>query len=207
MADEAAERTLRAAVDPSPDLQTACARFLDELVAWSHAFRAAHPDWPPAGHDSGTCMTPWAALVRARDDADALAFMKRFRDAAAATWSGSGAWRRGYWREQEAHHGPEHYDIFLYTLWRLDPEDEATVAQFLPAARMAINAEPDVEPWFDADAGVYRSLFLGADTVGPPAVNVPDHLRFASLALHAWEMTGEATFRDHAAQYAGRWAA
>ena len=45
---------------------------------------------------------------------------------------------------QEAHHGTEHFELFLGMLYRLDPDDAATTAQLLDAAEHIVNSVPGI---------------------------------------------------------------
>ena len=113
--------------------------------------------------------------------------------------AGSGAWRHGYWTDQEAHHGTEHFDVFLRALWRLDPDDAETARQFTDAAEHVGNWADGVPEWFDPETGLFRSMYLGTDAVwtGPGYdLNVPDHLRLVSMALLAHEMTDDFRYLD-----------
>ena len=69
----------------------------------------------------------------------------------------SGQWLDGYWRRQEAHHGPEHFDLFLRALWELDPKDAETVRQFDDAAEHIGNWKPGLPDWYDWERGVFVS--------------------------------------------------
>ena len=126
---------------------------------------------PPAGsRTSASLSTPrrWPLCEQQRD---------RIRDHFTAT----DQWRHGYWRMHEAHHGTEHFELFLGALHRLDPDDDGdTTSQLVDAAEHIGNWVADVPPWFDWETGLFRSTFLGTDgaKVEPGlTLNVPDHFR------------------------------
>ncbi|MBM4084012.1 MAG: hypothetical protein FJ272_04405, partial [Planctomycetes bacterium] len=194
----------------SASLEEACDRFLDDLGAWIARCLAELKDAPPTdGHDQGTFMLPWTLHIVARQNDEALEFMLRQRDRIRDHFVAKDKWRHGYWRMSEAHHGTEHFELFLGALWRLRPTDADTVAQFVDAAEHFGDWSDAVEPWFDWESGLYRSMYFGADGLRlEPGMdlNVPDHFRCVSIALHAHEMTGETRYLDLARGHAGRWA-
>ena len=194
-------------VEQSPSLKDARGRFLGEMCAWAERVISAHPSGiTPTGHDGCTFITPWAVYARASGDGRVADFMRKCRDNAKAHFEAAGKWLDGYWRRQEAHHGTEHFDIFLHALWQLSPDDAETVRQFEDAAEHIGNWKSGFPEWYDWRRGVFRSFHLGTEHVGEPSVNVPDHVRFLSLALGAFKMTGRTRYLDLARQYGGRWA-
>ena len=135
--------------------------------------------------------------------------MKDLRDKTRAHFVESGKWRHGYWRMQEAHHGTEHFELFLGTLWRLDPEDPETVAQFTDAAEHMGNWASEVTAWFDREKGLFRSFHFGTDGVKlepGTETNVPDHFRCLNICLLAHAMTGERRYVELSRRYGARWA-
>lgn len=198
------------AIENSPDVKAACGRFLDEIGAWVGACIERYRGEPPTdGHDQGTFTTGWEPYIRARGDEEALPFMKAMRDKIAQHFTATGKWQHGYWMMQEAHHGTEHYELFLGCLWRLDPSDGETVRQLVDAAEHLGNWSPEVPAWFDWERGVYHSMYFGAAGLqikDGAELNVPDHFRCVNIALLAHRMTGEARYTDLAARHAGRWA-
>ena len=149
-------------VADSPDLATACERFLDELRQWADACIAELADEPALdGHDQGTFTVGWAALIEARGCRPALDFMKKLRDKAKAHFDATGLWKHGTWRMMDVHHGTEHFELFLGTLWRLDPADPVTIEQVTDAAEHMGNWSPDVPAWFDWDTGCSIPRTLG----------------------------------------------
>ncbi|MCZ7643696.1 MAG: hypothetical protein M5U26_00185 [Planctomycetota bacterium] len=197
-------------VEPSRSLDEAFERFTQEIGAWVGDATAAYRETPPSDvHDQGTYTTAWAPYARLSNDARPAAFMKELRDRIAAHFTSTGKWRHGYWRMQEAHHGTEHYELFLGALAELDPADAATARQLDDAAEHLGNWSSEVPDWYDWERGVYLSMYFGADGIKRGAaeiLNVPDHLRCANIALLAHAATRKPRYLELAAAYAGRWA-
>jgi len=194
-------------VEQSASVPQAVEGFLEEMRAWSERVEAAHPDgWQSDSHDGGTFMTSWEVYVRATEDTRPLEFMRRYRDDARAHFEQTDQWLHGYWRKQEAHHGTEHFGLFLQSLWRLAPEDAETIRQVEDAAEHIGNWVKEIPAWYDWEEGLFRSFPLGTETVGDPAINIPDHVRFVDIALLAEEMTGAGRYLELADHYGGRWA-
>jgi hypothetical protein len=177
--------------------------------AWANACVLAYDDEPALdGHDQGTFTTGWEPYIRTRGDARALGFMRHLRDKCHDHFSRRGLWHHGYWAEQDVHHGTEHFETFLATLWQLDGDDGVTVYQVVDAAEHLGNWARHVPAWFDWDTGLFRALRFGTRRVHSLAdpFNVPDHFRCVNLALLAHWMTGESHFLDLARAHATRWA-
>lgn len=198
---------LHLAIRPSDDKDEAVQRFLDAIRQWTRRTVDAFPDgYVSDSHDGGTFMVPWVPYIRATDDPVPLDFMRRYRDAAKRHFEKTGQWLDGYWRRQEAHHGTEHFDIFLRALWQLDPADPHTVEQLEDAAEHIGNWKDGLPQWYDADANLFRSMHLGTEVVGEPTCNIPDHLRLVSLCLLAHAMTRRERYLRLAREYGLRWA-
>ena len=199
-----------APVERSPDADAAAARFLDALADWVDACVATYRDAPPTQvHDQLTYTVPWATLIRHRGHDPALQFLRAQRDRVHAAHRENGLWHHGYWRQQEVHHGTEHFELFLAMLWRLAPADDATARDFLDMAEHLGNFASDVPAWFDYDTSLFRSMHLGTEWVGDSDAtmpNIPDHFRCVNLALLAHAISGETKFHDLAARHARRWA-
>lgn len=195
-------------VPRSENLIGAVRSFLSEIGAWVEACISDYSNAPPIdSHDQCTYTTAWEPYIRAADDSSAIAFMKKMRDGVCSHFVSRNVWRHGYWRTQEAHHGTEHFQLFLGTLWRLDPNDGETVRQMIDAAEHFGNWEPSVPPWFDWTTGLYRSFYFGTDGVRDGVcANVPDHFRCVNIALIAYEMTRDARYLDLAAAHGSLWA-
>lgn len=193
----------------SASLGEACESFLDELDAWVTACCERFASTPPSNvHDQATFTTSWGPAVRERGNRRALDFMRRLRDRVSRHLVQAGLWRHGYWRLADVHHGPEHFFVFLGSLWRLDPHDPATATHLCDAAEHFGNWASGVPPWFDRDALLFRSLRFGTEQVEPPAapINLPVHLRCVAICLLAHEMTGDRRYLDLSVAYTRRWA-
>jgi hypothetical protein len=201
---------MSARIESSDGLGEACDRFLDELGAWIHlCVRRYRRASPTEVHDQATYATSWETWVRARDPGRVRDFLATLRDKIARHFHRTRQWRHGYWRISDVHHGTEHFELFLGTLWRIDPDDAATRDQLLDAAEHFGNWSSDVPPWFDWDSGLFHSAVFGTDGVLPaatPRINVPDHLRCINLCLLAHARTGCSHYGELAARHGGLWA-
>lgn len=207
-------------VIPSPDLSAACERFLADVGEWVRDCIQRYADAPPTKvHDQATYTTGWEPWLQATIDPAALAFLAKMRDDIFLHYTNTGSWWHGYWTMQEAHHGTEHFELFLGFLGRVLPGDSETARQLDDTAEHLGNGSPDVPDWFGWERWRYRSLFFGADGVrtGPGMeVNTPDHLRCVNICLLADGLNAEAQRRggaegkrgyvDLAVAYAGEWA-
>jgi hypothetical protein len=197
-------------IENSTDLQIACHRFLDDIGEWASECIAEFKDQQPTdGHDQATYTTGWEPYIRTTSDAAPLQFMKDLRDQIACKFNDTGAWAHGYWRHEEAHHGTEHFELFIATLWRLDRDDSETIRHLLDATEHLGNWSDEVPDWFDWKEGIFHSMYFGTDGVFGDAgsrLNIPDHFRCLNLALIAHDMSGEACYLDLAHLYGGRWA-
>lgn len=201
---------LEKTISRSENVAEARERLLARVKAWAYACMGRYAEAAPTDvHDQATYTTAWAPYVAASADAELLRFLKRLRDQIRDHFVATDQWRHGYWREQEAHHGTEHFELFLGTLYRLDPADAETQRQLLDAAEHIGNWIDGVPAWFDAATGLFRSMYLGTETVrSEPGMdlNVPDHLRFVNLCLLAYEMRGEDRYLAFADVYTRQWA-
>ena len=201
-------------VEPSHDLDHACQRFVDDLRRWAYAAIDRYADEPPTDvHDQGTYTTGWEPLLRANADERIVPFLQQTRDRIRDHFTQTRQWRHGYWRMQEAHHGTEHYELFLGALQRVVPQDRETARQLDDAAEHMGNWSSGAPDWFDWDRRRFHSLFFGADglRVEPcMALNPPDHLRCVNICLLAASNPQTATVKSRyielAAAYAGEWA-
>jgi hypothetical protein len=198
------------AIERSRDFDEAAARFLDALGDWARACMERYGDAPATdGHDQGTFVTGLEPHVRARPDEGVLPFLKTLRDRIRAHHEASDAWWHGYWRRQEAHHGTEHFEIFLGALARLDPHDSETIRQMEDAAEHAGNFADEVPAWFDWKRALFRSTYLGTEEVGrenEALLNVPDHFRLINIALLAHALTDHERYLRLARAAGAPWA-
>lgn len=197
----------------SADTRAACDAFLDDVETWVDGCIARHTDAPvnpgDGGHDQLTYTTSWATLIRHRGHDAALQFMKQQRDRVRDHMVATDFWHHGYWAAQEAHHGTEHYELFLGTLLDLDPADTETLRQLTDAAEHFGNWVDGIPAFFDWDSGLFRSVYLGTRRVGSDpaeAINTPDHLRFVNIALRVFAHTDEQRYLDLATTHGRRWA-
>lgn len=197
-------------VPRSASVSAARERLLDHACAWiADCIREYRDAAPTNVHDQGTYTISWLPVLQARPDAETLAFLRQTRDRIHARHREAGAWQHGYWTMQEVHHGTEHFELFLATLWRLLPQDGDTVGAFADMAEHLGNWSAEVPEWFDWDTGLYRSMWFGASGLQTPPgceYNVADFFRCANLALLAHGMTGDTRYLDLAARQAGVWA-
>ena len=195
---------------PSTSISSAIERFQDEVITWIRACMERYADAPATDiHDQGTYTTAWEPIVRKTGDAEILAFLKTARDRMRDHFVESGLWRHGYWTMQEAHHGTEHYELFLGMLLRLDPTDAETRRQLIDAAEHMGNWSAAAPAWFDFAANRYRSFFFGTDAVQTNPgddFNRTDHLRCANICLLAFDASADRRYLDFAVRYAGEWA-
>lgn len=190
--------------------QEACDGFLSEVKTWAHACVDRYAGQPPTdGHDQLTYTTGWEPYLIACRDEEVFQFLSAARDETAAHFVRTGAWRHGYWRMQEAHHGTEHFELFLGFLLRVDPGSPETVRQIVDMAEHLGNWSPDVPEWFDHTTGLFRSLYFGADVIREDKheLNLADHLRCANILLLAHDATRERRYLELAESYSRRWAA
>ncbi len=151
---------------PSASFAEAQSRFLDLLGQWARdcAERYAYAE-PTNGHDQMTFVTGWEPYLLARPDPTLIKFLKDSRDRIANYFTARGQWRHGYWTMQEAHHGTEHFELFLGFLWRIDPDDPDTVAHFVDAAEHIVNGSDDAPAWWDENTGLFKSLCFAAAAI------------------------------------------
>ncbi|MHB0935790.1 MAG: hypothetical protein ACYC6A_05320 [Armatimonadota bacterium] len=198
-------------IDRSPDAGAACARLLDELGVWVGDCVREFADAPATDcHDQGTYTTAWAPWIATHADSGVMDFLRVQRDRIRDHFAGTGQWEHGYWTMQEAHHGTEHYELFLGALWRLDPEDVETVAQLVDAAEHLGNWVPSVPPWFDWETGLFRSMHFGIHGVWEDpgeTINTAEHFRCINISLLALGMTGDPRYLALARAHGSRWAA
>ncbi|MFC1452369.1 hypothetical protein ACFLSJ_03385 [Verrucomicrobiota bacterium] len=197
-------------IERSADAAEAIDRFLQELRTWIYDCLDTYGEsGPTGGHDQLTYTTGWAPYLDVHPDRPVVNFLVRARDDVAKHCESSGLWRHGYWKQQEAHHGTEHYDIFLRFLADVEPEDGETARQLLDAAEHMGNWVPGIPDWYDYDTGLFRSFWFGTEQVGrdgDDGINVPDHFRCVNLCLLAHRVSGQGRYLALAGEYGGRWA-
>lgn len=206
-------------ITPSSSLSAACDYFLKDVGDWVQDCLQRYRDAPPTQvHDQATYTTGWEPFLRATRKEEALDFLTKTRDAILDHYTQSCQWRHGYWAMQEAHHGTEHYELFLGFLQRLPLDDPETDRQLNDVAEHVGNWSAPVPDWFDWERRRFHSLFFGADGVrAEPGmeINSPDHLRLVNICLLADSLNAETQRRedaeknsrylDFAILYAGEW--
>ncbi len=86
---------------------------LDELGGWLEAVFDDHMQLPWQGiHDEATFVTAWAGYYAFSGDERVPQLALKLRDSW-LNWAETNLYH-GYHPQQEAHHGPEHYLIFLH---------------------------------------------------------------------------------------------
>ncbi len=197
-------------VKRSEDFGKAVKNFEAEMEGWiGDCIEKYAGAEPTDGHDQLTYTTAWEPYIRKTGNDRALPFMKDARDATARHFRESGAWQHGYWKMQEAHHGTEHFELFIGAICRLDPDDQESVDQLLDAAEHFGNWSDAVPPWFNYETGLYRSIFFGAEGVREEPgteLNAADHLRCLNILLLAHDNGGGERYADLAKTYGGKWA-
>ena len=197
-------------IEPSHELAQALDRFVNVLGHWIKECVAKYADISPTdGHDQGTFTTGWEPYIMHTRNEQATSFTKRLRDKIKKHFTGKGLWRHGYWTMGEAHHGTEHFELFLGSLLRMDPQDTVTTEHLLDAAEHLGNWVEEVPPWFDWDRLLFRSFYFGTDGIrSEPGMrlNIPDHMRCVNIALLAFEATGANRYIKLASSYALKWA-
>ncbi len=197
-------------ITQSSSVAEAADQFLAQMKNWVDECIIRYADAPATNvHDQGTFTTGWESYLHTTSDVRPLAFLKSLRDKIHSHFIDTDQWQHGYWRMQEAHHGTEHYELFLGMLWRLDSTDATTIAQIVDVAEHLGNWSSAVVPWFDWDRGLYRSFLFGTDgvqMVEGAELNVPDHLRCSNIALLAHRATGEERYLELATTQVERWA-
>jgi hypothetical protein len=193
----------------SPTFTEAASALQAELTEWAEKCVREYDEIGAGdGHDQVNFTLAWEPLILA-GNRELLAVMTRWRDEIRDHHVASDAWHHGYWRKQEAHHGTEHFGLFLGTLFQLAPEDQETREQIRNACEHLGNWVSDIPAWFDWSTGLFRSMWLGTSEVREEpgfGANVADHMRLANLALLAHEALGEERYLTLAEMHAGRWA-
>ncbi len=196
-------------ITPSQSIREACDLFTQDIRQWAMACAERYRDTPPTdGHDQLTYTTGWEPWLTQEANPDILDFLCTARDACADHFTRKDLWHHGYWRTQEAHHGTEHYELFLGFLSRVCPDDPETTRQVVDAAEHLGNWEASIPEWYDPTTGLFRSLYFGTDGVedDPAQLNMPDHIRCATILYLTYGLTHDPKYLDVASAYAAQWA-
>jgi len=185
----------------------AVAAGLDAMKSWinrSVRFNR-HMTWVGV-QDEATFISSWFAHYLATGDSAARDFMGWMFEQYLA-YSATHFYH-GYFPEQEAHHGPELALFFLPRFVRAFPEDDRAVLALEDAAHHVGNWAEGAPDWYDWERHRFRSYYLGTRVVRPEPPhdrNVPDHVRFAQVALSAYLATDKQRYLDVCCDYADEW--
>ncbi len=196
--------------DPAP-LQQEVEKFSQEMEGWIQDCISEFVSAEPTNiHDQGTYTTGWEPYLQAMGgDSKTYHFLTDLRDKINLHFTKKDVWHHGYWRMQEAHHGTEHFELFIGALHRMKPEDGETIRQLVDVAEHIGNWSNEVPSWFHWDQGLFHSMHFGTGGVGKQEgadLNVPDHLRCTNICLLAYQATKEQRYLDHSILYGLRWA-
>jgi len=164
---------------------------------------------PTDTHDQLTYTTSWLPYYQLTKDTRILYFIKLWRDRVQDYFRSTDQWFHGYWKEQEVHHGTEHFQLFLATCWSMDPTDPTTQLQFQDAAEHTFFTPPSCPEWFNPQTCRFRSMYLGTCNVDESPgtqLNIPDHFRCIHLALLDQRMRRCSKIQEHVVAYAQEWA-
>ncbi len=200
--------TLR--IEKSDSLRESIDGFLSELGSWIEQCKAELPDiLPNDNHDQGTFSIGWRPCIIERQDKDSLSFLKKLRDDIKKHHEQNGLWKNGYWKVQEAHHGTEHFELFLVNLYRIDPGDGKTISQMKEAAEHFGNWSGNAPDCFSWEKNLFYSFHFGTETEEQKRENIeinkPEHFRYINICIYAYKMTGNKKYLSLADSYAEGW--
>lgn len=194
----------------SQSLQEAFMRFLSEIGNWiDDCIDELSDSLPIDGHDQGSFTIGWNPYIIAEENKRALQFLKDLRDKIKKYFESKGKWKHGYWKMSEAHHGTEHFELFLGNLWKLDHKDDETVAQMIDVAEHMGNWVEEIPDWFSWEKELFYAFHFGTDGVDleekKEGINNPNHFRCVNICLYAYQMTSEKRYLNLAVRHAERW--
>lgn len=196
-------------VSKNLDLSVACNNMLKTLKNWADmCIREFSFSEPNNSHDQLTYTVGFAPLYKYQNDEKILTFMKNERDKMKNYFEKNGEWLYGYWKKQEAHHGTEHFDLFIRELYKLDKNDEETIKTMTDVANIITHENENVPKWYNSENNLFNSMFLGSQVVGESLennMNVPEHLRIINLILLAYEMTENKKYLEFSERYMEKW--
>ena len=177
-----------------------------EIRSWIHQSIQHQQKIPWQGiHDEGAFISSWYGYYLATGDAKVLDFFHWMRDGY-LDWAQQGL-HHGCYREGEVHHGTENLILFLARLWPLE-KDTAVIDALEDVAHHVGNWIEEIPAWYDWDAHLFRSWFLGSEVVRampPHNFNVPDHFRLIQIALSAYLATDESRYLEICQDYTDAW--
>ncbi|MFO7946252.1 MAG: hypothetical protein R6V19_05530 [Armatimonadota bacterium] len=185
--------------------QQLCLR--QQMERWIYREMNNQEDEPwHGGHDEGTFAASWIEYYRMTHDEEVLDFLTDLQDSF-LDWADEN-FVDGYWPEQEAHHGPEAFMIFLARMWHLNPDNDRIVEAFEDAAEHIGNWADDVPDWYDWENHRFVSWSLGTEVVGDDEAenyNVADHFKVSQLALVTYIATDNERYLEVVQDFADRW--
>lgn len=158
------------------------------------------------GHDEATFASSWIEHYRMTSDERILEFLEELTDSF-LDWADENL-VEGYWPEQEAHHGPEAFMIFLARMWHLQPDNERIVQALQAAAEHVGNWNEESPDWYDWENHRFVGWSLGSEVAAEDEsdeFNVADHFKIAQMALVAHMATGEERYLEVVEDFTGRW--
>jgi hypothetical protein len=199
---------LTAKITISPTIEDAKEQILNELFLWFKDVQSRHSNTPWIGiHDEGTYLLSFREFIKLTFDeskrqeiinflmerlqACDLYFDKHLKD--------------GYWSRQEAHHGIEHFCIFLNWMHELMPHHPIVKKQILNASRHLIEKLHKKEPWYDKESKRFVSIFLGSKRNGREYFNAVEHLRFIRLAWMGFWYDNNSDLYKILIEYSNEW--
>ncbi len=144
-------------------------------------------------------------------DARIARFLKRFRDDWHDAVTAAGHFHHGYDANEDGDyitHTAEAFTQFLLNVLYLDITDTRTVAMVEDAAEHLGNCHPAVQDWYDWDAHVFRSYFLGTRSPyhrPPYDFQTTRHFRVLAIAAAAYEATGNDRYLELCRDYWLTW--
>ncbi|MDP0496455.1 MAG: hypothetical protein Q7Q73_09635 [Verrucomicrobiota bacterium JB024] len=193
----------------SPSVPAAVVAFRDEVERWALHCREIYAGTPPTGSwDQTLYLSGWMPVLALKPTHPLPSWAREVRDNVARHCRQQGRWQHGYWRRMEVDRGMAHFERFLGALWRLDPRDTVTAAQFLDAAEHLFTPTEQATAWFDDETGLFRSVLLGTGELGaaPGGLNLPAHFHGVNLALLAFRMGGGPRYLEVASLHGCHWA-
>jgi len=197
-------------ISASKTVTSAIADFRQDIHAWIDDCTRRYSSVPPSEvHDQATFVCGWLPYLSGPRAAPCRQFIADLGRRVSSHYRQSGVWEHGYWILNDAHHGPEHFIYYLAGMqqWGIDSNN---VCELLTDCAEHITRKIDgSESWIDLETGLFRALYFGTGCWlehEHSKINIPDHLRFVSLALLAYDASHHAVYKNWAVEYGRRWA-
>lgn len=199
---------LEGKIEISADIKDAKEKLLNELFLWFQDIKMRHANTPWQGiHDEGTYLLSFRELLKLTIDEskkrDILQFLEE-RLKSSDKWLDHHL-KDGYWSNQEAHHGIEHFCIYLNWMREVFPDHPIVKKQVMNASRHIIEKVHKKKPWYDTESKRFISIFLGSRKNGDEYFNVVEHLRFVRLAWFGYIYTKNKQLYDFMVDYSNEW--